>query len=80
MSMTLRKYFGLPLLKPHHITGAVLKLEAELKEVARHCTREVARKLNAFHNYVTQYWMRLQGGQTISVAGCDHKTNNVIER
>ena len=80
MSLALRKYFCLPLLKPHDIRGAVLQLEDELKEIARHCTREVARKLNNFHNYVVQYWMRLQGSQTISVAGCDHKTNNCIKR
>lgn len=56
------------------------RLEKELLNVAAKATPEVRKRLNLFHNYVVSYWMRLLGPATISVAGCDHKTNNVTER
>ena len=80
ISLTLRKYFAVPLLKPCHIRNEVFNLEAELKKHASYCPPEIAKRLNRFHNYFVNYWMRLIGCETISVAGCEHKTNNVIER
>jgi len=80
ISTTLRKYFALPLLKPCHIREQVGNLEAELKSHSRFCTKEVARKLNRFHVYFVDYWMKLQGCETISVVGMAHKTNNIVER
>lgn len=80
ISFLLRQFFSLPLLKPQHIRGEVQRLESELKTISRLHTKDVARRLNKFCNYVISYWCRLMGADTISVAGCDHKTNNVIER
>jgi len=80
ISVTLRKYFALPLIKSEQIRGQVEQLEIELKSIAAGCTPEVAKKLNRFHNYVVEFWMKLQGGGSISVVGCPHKTNNVMER
>jgi len=80
ISYLLRQFFALPLLKPHHIKGEVQRLEQEMKKISRFCTKDVARRLNKFVNYFISYWCRLMGASTISVAGCDHKTNNVIER
>lgn len=80
ISVLLRQFFALPLLKPHHVKGEVQRLEAELRTISRLCTKDVAKRLNKFTNYVINFWCRLMGASTISVAGCDHKTNNVIER
>lgn len=80
ISLTLRKYFALPLLKPSHIRNEVMNLEVEMKKLASYCPPDIAKRMNRFHNYFVNYWMRLIGCETISVAGCEHKTNNVIER
>lgn len=80
ISFRLRQYFSLPLLRPQHMKAQMLRLENELKTAAARATTEVRKRLNLFHNYVASYWMKLHGPQNISVAGCDHKTNNVIER
>lgn len=58
----------------------MVRLESEMKTASARATPEVRKRLNLFHNYVASYWMKLHGPQNISVAGCDHKTNNVIER
>jgi len=80
ISVLLRQFFALPLLKEHHIKGEVERLEGELKKISRFANKDVARRLNRFVNYIISYWCKLMGARTISVAGCDHKTNNVIER
>lgn len=80
ISLVLRKYFAIPLLKPAHIRNEVLNLENELKKLASYCPPDIAKKLNKFHNYFIDYWMKLIGCETVSVAGSEHKTNNVAER
>lgn len=80
ISLLLRQFFALPLLKPQHVRGEVERLEGEMKRISRFTTKDVARRLNKFCNYIVGFWCRLMGANTISVAGCEHKTNNVIER
>lgn len=80
ISFVLRQYFALPLLRPEDMRGEVRRLEEEMKCASARATPEIRKRLNLFHNYVINYWMRLLGPETISVAGVDHKTNNVTER
>lgn len=80
VSGLLRQYLSLPLLQTQHIRGEVERLERELRQVARRGPSHIARKLNNFHRYIVQYWMRMVGFNSISVYNSIHKTNNIIER
>lgn len=80
ISGLLRQYLSLPLLQTQHIRGEVERLERELRDTARRSPAHVGRKLNNFHLYVVNYWMKLVGFNSISVYNCQHKTNNIIER
>lgn len=80
LSLCLRQYFCLPLLKASHVRGQVEALEQELRRISTEVHQKTAKALNDFHNYVVSYWCRLMGSQTLSVAGLAHKTNNPNER
>lgn len=76
-----RQYFAIPLIRHQHMRGEVERLERELRQVAQEVRLPaVARRLNQFHNYFVQFWMRLNGSQTLSVFESPHKTNNLTER
>jgi len=80
ISIALRKYLALPMIKSTQIRGQVESLERDLQRIAATVQSDLATKLNKFHNYVVQYWMGLQGGGSISVIDAPHHTNNVMER
>jgi len=80
ISHILRQCFALPLLKANHMKAEVDRLEKELRDLTRHVSTTIAERLNKFHLYVVDYWMRLFGANNLSLAGALHKTNNIIER
>lgn len=80
ISNILRQYFALPLLKQNHMKPEVERLERELRSLTRFVTPKIADKLNKFHLYIVNFWMRLFGAKNLSLAGALHKTNNILER
>lgn len=81
LSDRLRQYMALPLLKPEDMKPQVERLGNDIKTTAtENCTRDVVKRFNGLHNYVINYWMKLQGPNNISTFGAVHKTNNVNER
>jgi len=76
LSLILRQYFALPMLREVHMRPEVEKLEKELRAIATSglLSEETGRRLNRFHNYVVKFWMAKQGSSTISVLGALHKT------
>ena len=72
---------SLPILKQEHIRQEVTRIGNEIRRVAtEHLTKTDVNKLNALHNYIITFWLKLHGPENISVFRAFHKMNNFSER